>query len=354
LHCGLLNCTVFQSANGYSNSTQILLGGPECFVIACDIYQYPMSDEGGGPTGCTGIEIRGPSNSTAQGCRVHGCHIANFYWGIWIKDNSKFIALTACEIDAAVALNILPGANGNIYGVFVTACKFGMISYEPLAPTSGVFIDTAGGDNTNVEGIFIADCQAYGYGNAGMLIIRGQSIHVNGGKYSSNGTAPLAPIDGAGVAITGSCDQVRITGADCSGVFDFLAPSPPVQPYGVSVYDGASNVLVADCDLTGNATKPIYVPTSGTDVRVVNCVGYNDQGTLLSAPIPSGTFYNYTFNGYYGPITFYVSGGVSSNRVTIGSLNTGLATGAFYLPCKVGASVTYSGSPTPIFGVVGM
>jgi hypothetical protein len=346
VHCGLFDCVVFQDVGGYPDSTQVLLSAPEAFVINTDILQ----GANGTPANCVGIAV----HDGAEGCRIYGCHISYLATGIWVKGGANFTYITDCELDGTLGIMIAPESEGEtIYGVYVTACKVGLKNYTPPVASSGIFIDTTGGQNSNVEGVFLSDCLVYGYQNAGVQINQGQSISVIGGKYSSNGWDPYPTIAGAGIAITGPCSQVRITGADCSGIFDFLGPSPPAQPYGVAVEFGATDILVADCDLTGNDTKPIYVPTGGTDLRVINCLGYNDQGTLLTAPIPSVTFYNYTFNDYYGPITFYLSGGESTNRVTIGPLNTGLATGAFYLPCKVGASVAYSGI-APTFGVVGM
>jgi hypothetical protein len=310
-----VNCTIFQSQTGYSNSTQILLGGPECFAIACEIFQHKMSDEG--PTGCTGVLIKGAGNSAAEGCKLYGCHIANMSTGIAIAGNSHFTAITACEIDGPEGLTIVPSsATGYpIYGVFVTACKFGVKNYTPS--TSGVIIDTAGGPDSNVEGIFLTNCLVYGYQNAGVQINQGQSISVIGGKYSSNGWDPASTIDGAGIAITGPCAQVRIVGADCSGTFDFLGATPPAQAYGISVASDATNVLVDDCDLTGNATAPLYVPTNGTDLRVTNSRGYNDQVLQLTASLPAtGTRFNGTTYGYYGPSTVYIGAGANAVKMS--------------------------------------
>jgi hypothetical protein len=326
-HCGLIGCTVSQDLNGYSSSTQVLLSGPEAFVLYSDLYQKPMTE--GGPTGNTGIAVQ----NSAEGCRIYGCHISDFYTGISVAQGSVFTYITDCEVDAAAGLTIGPADNtGKIYGVFVTACKFGMIKgYTPFTPTSGILINDAGGQNPNIEGIFIADCLVYGFPNAGLQIIAGQSITVVGGKYSSNGQAPLLPIDGAGIAITGSPAQVRIVGADCSGLFDFWIGT--TQPYGVSVSLG-TNLSINGCDLTNNATAALYVPSNGTDLRVTNCLGYNDQGTIVTATAPAN---NANFNGgtlgYYGPVTFYTIGTLMApiSAIKIQGNTTNLVSGTFTL-----------------------
>jgi hypothetical protein len=230
--CGLVCCTIFQT--GYPGSTQVWLSGPECFTIDCNIYQTPMPTHDG-PTGCTGILV----GNGAVACQISGCHLADFSTGITIGggDYAQFTKISDCEINCATALNIVPPTNaGLIYGVYVSDCSFAMIQgYTAPSPTSGAYIDTNGGGNTNVEGIFFVNCLAYGYQNAGLQVDRGQAVTVIGGKYSSNGTGPASTGDGAGIAITGTCNQVRIVGADCSGVFDFWGTT---QPYGVAVLTG--------------------------------------------------------------------------------------------------------------------
>ena len=361
LHCGLIACTVWQ--NQYSNTIQVLLSGPESFVLYTELYQVPMAPPHNGPTGCTGIAV----HNGAEGCRIDGCHISDFYTGISIAEGSVSTYIVNCEIDAAVALNIVPATSaGTIYGVFATACTFAMLqSYTPLTPTSGVFIDTNGGPNDNVEGILLTNCLAYGYENAGLQINQGQSITVIGGKYSSNGSRPGTPVAGAGIAVTGPCAQVRIVGSDCSGVFDFWAdmftPPPPLQPYGITVVSGVANIAVVGCDLTNYGTAPLYVPTNGTDLRVTDCVGYNDQATIVStSPAPSGTAFNGGYFGYYGPVTFYTTSTVESviSEIAIKTTNTHLTSGSFTLaPGLVTASyavITYTLGLTPLpFVMVG-
>jgi parallel beta-helix repeat protein len=297
----------------------------------------------GGPTGCTHIAV----TSGADGCRIEGCHISDAYYGITIAD-SKFTFISNCKVDAAAGLTMVPADDSvRIYGVSVTGCTFGFLeNYVPPVHTWGISIDTAGGPNENVESISLIGCVVYGFPGAGLLIGNAESVSVIGGKYSSNGQNPESPLYGAGIVITQACTQIRVVGADCSGVFHFwetVVSSPPPQFYGVSILTEATGVLVDGCDLTNNANGALYVGASGTDLRVVNCIGYNDQGTVLqsTAPPPSNPIrYNIGWanvsQGWYGPIVFYVKG---AGDVTIDGNNTYLTDGAYTLSPGETASI---------------
>ena len=188
---------------------------------------------------------------------------------------------------------------------------------------------------------------------------------------------------GAGIAIAGG-QEVTISGADCSGVNEFWQAKfsgAPAQPYAIAVSGLVSDVTVTGCHLPYNATGGVLVAqvgeavpedvfirdcnaghyssysvamnivSSAVNVQITNCAGYNDQAVRFITTVPTGTFYNTTF-GYYGPITFYVWG-ASGVTVEIGTLTTGLGTGAYSLPCNVSATIAHSG-PSPSFGVIGM
>ena len=336
LRCGLINCWVNQTK--YGSSTQITLNGPECFVINCNIaLSATLSD-------CTGIAIMG--SSLAVGCQIYGCHISAFSTGISI-DSGHDIYITDCQIDDdEIGLIIQPAGTGKTYGVYVSSTTF-QAPTSPQVQASGVVIDTNG--TGVIEGVFLRDCMSYGFENAGVNIVSGKAITISGGKYSSNGSSPLTPSLGAGIAVTGAASQVRIIGADCSGVYDFVGTT---QPYGVAVSGSPSNVLVTGCDLTANQTGPLYASSPGT-LEVTNCMGYNDQGTVLQStpPQPSGTFYNHSSwpnvaQGWYGPVTFYVKG---AGAVTIDSNDTYLTDGAYTI--SPGESASIAGTATRFLAI---
>jgi len=217
------------------------------------------------------------------------------------------------------------------FGIRFRDLRFHYVS--TLEAPSGTAINCASDvANVTAEGCAFADCpQAFAAG-------------------SSNGQAPATASYGAGVAITGPCNQVRIVGADCSGVFDFLG-SAVLQPYGLSVASGVTNVVVDACDLSGNATYPLYAPPDGTDLRITNSRGYNDLVLELSSTLPlTGTRFNGTTYGYFGPSTFYVSPGASAIKVSNSgsgsapAVTTGLLTGAFRLDPGEWGEIDHTGS----------
>ncbi len=110
-----------------------------------------------------------------------------------------------------------------------------------------------------------------------------------------------------------------------------------------------------NCNVSGYSSYSAAISVTGTlsdvTLQVTDCAGYNDQGTRFTPVLPGGAFKNTTF-GYYGPIAFYVWG-ASGVTVEIGTLTTGLGTGAYNLPCNVSATIANSGPP-PSFGVIGM
>jgi hypothetical protein len=352
LECGLMHCSVLLGPVTYTGTTQVVLSGPEAFVESCEFFT------GAGPQGCTAIQV----GNGAEGCRIEGCHISDFSNAIAVVDGAHLIKISKCKVDALAGLTIAPkNAGGEIYGVFVTACSFGMIEKNTsTSPSWGIKIDTAGGVNTKVEGICIDNCIAYGYVDAGIQINQGQSISIIGGKYSSNGQDPSSTALGAGIAITGECADVRIVGADCSGVFDFwptvqASPGSPAvtQPYGISVVSGVTAVCVADCNLMNNETAALYVPTAGTDLRVNNCAGYNDQRTPLNDELaPESEVGAFTCTTpYYGPSVVTFSN-PSNLEVYASGVTNFMSFGSLYLS-HASDLISFSGQPSSSFAWIG-
>jgi hypothetical protein len=219
----------------------------------------------------------------------------------------------------------------------------------------------------------------YGFGAAGIEIDSGQNIVISGGQYSSNGQSPP---DGqaylaAGIEVLGG-EDITITGADCSGVngaWSSVVAGATEQAYGIAVGEGASDVLIVGCNLTGNLTNGLYVfeldevtpfnvyvrdcdatgysawnvainiASTATLVQVTNCAGYNDQHvTLTTTPPVSGvTFYPYSF-GYRGPIEFYTiqPTGATITAIEIDGTNVQLKSGSFLLVPGESASISWT------------
>jgi hypothetical protein len=115
--------------------------------------------------------------------------------------------------------------------------------------------------------------------------------------------------------------------------------------------NGATNILVSSCDLTGNGTAALYVPVAGTDVQVTGSRGYNDQGTAVQNVSPgSGTNFKGATAGYYGPVTFYTASSLHATitEIAINGTSTHLTSGSFTLaPGSNYATITWTPSGLP-------
>jgi hypothetical protein len=349
--CGLLDCWIdynsqYSAGGPLDGQTMISLGGSEDFVTNCVIYQVPANNTPPGPSGCTAIALISNNN----GHFISNTHITDFAVGISMVGTGSpglvGVYVSGVLINAVQnAVTIEPSATSYLINdVHFDGCTFAATNYADSG-TPGVVISVpSGASPSNVAGIYFTGCSAYGWGNAGIQVGAGQNIVVVGGQYSSNGQTPTAPAVGAGIAVLAG-SQVTIVGADCSGVNELwknTVPGPPVQPYGISVESGVTYVNVDACNLTNNATGALYVTASGTDLRVINCIGYNDQATVLQSTTtaPSTIKYNIAWanvsQGWYGPIAFYIK---NAGDVTIDGTNTYLSDGAYTLSPGETASI---------------
>jgi hypothetical protein len=263
--------------------------------------------------------------------------------------------------------------------------------------TTGIDIDTNSFSNSQITTIAFDNCNVSGNGLYGMNIKGGQYISIRGGLYASNTTS--------GIAITGAASHVVIDGAVFTGPSYY---SSNTQSYGLTVENGASNVLVTACTLTGNTIAGIYINNGATGIQVrscntsnnsaygvsvansctdvyiancnltgnpsgavslnapgtlqiVDCAGYNDQATVLTTTAPqSGT----TFTGatspydYYGPVVFYTfSTSIFLLSVTIDGITTQLMSGTFTIgpaaPSGTGESASLMYTAAPLFLMAG-
>jgi hypothetical protein len=182
----------------------------------------------------------------------------------------------------------------------------------------------------------------------------GASISGAANVYINDCTFTKAASGGAGVSISGGATAVFVSDCDCS-----------VNSYGVSVTGSCENVYLNGCNLNNSGITPLHTSTPGT-LQVINCPGYNDQGTVLSGTPLNGISFNGPTFSYYGPVAFYT---ISSSAHTISQIEidgtiTHLTSGGFTLnaPAPDGASyagqsaiITYSTSGiTPLdFVIVG-
>jgi hypothetical protein len=400
--CGLFNCLIYydlrtsadEDAPPVDNQTMISLGSTQGFVTNCVILQQYVNAAHGGPTGCTGIYVGGDND----GRYISDLHISAFAYGIRIDQGLNDVFCTDLRIDAYQnAVVIMPANdNGTIYNVHFSNCTFANAIYGNTLmnpPTSGVVINTNGGANSNVSGIYFANCAAYGWANAGIEIDSGENIVITGGQYSSNGQNPSETYLGAGIAVSSAAqgaDQVTISGVDCSGISQYWQTNGEgtvvAQPYGIAVSGLVSDVTITGCHLVYNGTGAVLVtlvgsavPTnvyirdcnargyssynvamnvasSAPDIQITNCAGYNDQGKVFTSAVASGsTFHPYTF-GYWGPVECYIANGAATiiSSITVDGTVIPLKSGSVLLVPGESASIAWTPTILPIgFVVIG-
>jgi hypothetical protein len=316
-------------------------GAAGCFVDLCYFYQTQINSSG--PTGCTAILVNGTSEP-----RVTNTNIAEFDYGITIQGNGgspgnlvhALFSNLACEC-ATTAVTIIPGdSDHQVCEVFFTGCVFER-AHHSTNSTPGVLINVyEDGDSSTVSDIFFENCMSHDWAGPGVQIAGGQDISIIGGRYGQNATAASATTSGA-IAVTGAAVRVRVVGANCTALIPAYKSQPTAdnaQPYSISVTGAVTGMQVEACDLTANAAGALYVPTDGTDLRVTDCVGYNDQTTIVTSASPSTPFSGSGY-GYYGPVTFYATGS-SLLTLSIGGHALPFDNGTFTLGPRASASYT--------------
>ncbi len=223
-----------------------------------------------------------------------------------------------------------------------------------VSTASAVILDP--GSNAALDTVRFVSCTCTGNAYSGLEIDGGQHIEILGGEYAGNSQASGS--SAAGIWIEGAPSNVRIVGASLvASVYGLSA-----QKYALTIGSGASDIFVSDCDMTGyHPASPLDVSTSvGTNVEVVNCPGYNDQGTLVAAIAPaSATPFNGASYKYYGPVQFFVTGGTYTiHSIKINGNATQLTSGTFRLEpgSTPNATISYTppSPPGPDFIMIGL
>ena len=345
VHSGLLDCTI-EYARGPNNATAVVMGGSENYVASCVFRQGVNGNPPGpdAPTGCTAILIA----PKGGGIYVTDTQLSDFDIALLIAGSDSNNLTHACisnvHCESGVnAVLIQPPAGAAIYQVSFANCVFARIP-GAVKVNSGVLVDATKGGI--ISDVFFNNCMSHDWTGAGLEINGGQDIVIAGGRYGSNASDPSQATSG-GIAVTGPAVRVSVIGADCSGSIPRYASQPQVppitpQPYGISVTGAVVDMQVRSCNLNNCKTGPLYA-TLGSDLRMADCDGYNDQGRVLQSapPPPTGSFTNKhpwtnAPQGWFGPIAFYVTG----VEVFIDGVDTGLTGGAFTLAPGESASVT--------------
>jgi hypothetical protein len=377
----------------------------EIYIADVKFESYGITAPGGHGVGGTGMLIL-----SCDQLRVVNCHMYGYETDIAIVPGTMsseaggeqtthlyFGNVTAfASGDPLSAMSggliIQPGANGYVSEVVFDSCTFAPGTGTPDEYIgSGILIDPSMTSGI-IDQIRFVSCYSCTWPGAGLEIIGGQNIEVVGGCYSCNGLAGSPPPLSAGIAVTGPATGVRIVGAACGN--SVVNPStgaayPATQDVGVYVTDGANNVIIDSCDLSGNleygayvaggspaATSNVFIRncnamdngsaamefgTNISRIQVSSCAGYNDIMAILSTVLPIPTRFNGTTFGYYGPVTFYTSaapGVITAIKIadspTVGvEITTGLLEGAFRLDFGEWGEVDHTGLGAVTFTMLG-
>lgn len=321
LDCTLDQCTINYDA-GPINATAILLTGQQTALYGpSEFFQKAQGSHG--PSGCICVSIGGGASfGTAQNDHNIIRDIHMYDWTICIDyadTNDMGIGsgcinttVASCELEAwTTAVNMTTySSSGNIYGQYYANNTINK-SHDSTNPGAIVYIDTNGGANSNVSGIYFTNCLIFSAVDSnkngmaqqnqyGVEICSGDGIIFTGCKISNVGTKSGS--DGtANVAFTTSSasspapGSVIFQGCDLRPTYAFVtgngASGAGATCNGVLVdttFASGTRVEFNGCDLTGFTgpgqkavnTTSATIP-SGT-FFVNNCPGYNDQNTVIN------------------------------------------------------------------------
>jgi hypothetical protein len=188
--------------------------------------------------------------------------------------------------------------------------------------------------STTFHDIMLLDCTVFNMATApatqnGVDIVNGSDIKIIGGTYGNNGNA--------GIAITGAATDVQIIGVNLQPTYPG-APNLNTQKYALMLAAGSvpAGILVSGCDMIGYSASPVYVDPSvtPTDFFIVDCPGYNDRNTPLSATpvqLTGGVSASQCAPPYFGPSVISY---LSSSPVTLTVFGQAITSNVFivFLP----------------------
>jgi hypothetical protein len=302
LSTGLAQCTINYTVSSPTDATAVILSGTECLVLGPGVFSQ-TSRADGGATGCTGISVQGVEHVVIADMQL-------YEWTIGIDfsqptPTGQILAahITNCEILCwQNALNIeVAGSGYTIAGLKVTSCTLAKTSDS--TDTHEV-VKINGKESTTFHDITLLDCTVFNMASApatqnGVNIVNGSDVKIIGGTCSNNGYA--------GIAITGAATDVQVIGVNLQPSYPG-APSLNNQQYALALAAGSSpaGILVSGCDMTGYSGSAVYVDPSitPTDFFIVDCPGYNDRNTPLTATasqLMAGVSASQCTSPYFGP-----------------------------------------------------
>ena len=344
LSSGLKGCTISYESGingvgpgGAGAFAAVNLGGPQSFFVGPgEIEQKSQAD--GGPSGTVCIAI----TSGAEHAVIADLHISHWSYGISYNFGGSTVNAHITNVEFAcwnTAVYMQPASSiGTIAGDVYTGCSF-LMGNESNEASDNVYIDTNGGANNNVTDINFNGCTSYQAGQHGYNISTGSNIQITGGTSSGNGLYAT----GAGVAITGNCGDVTVTGVNLNAKY----PGSPSYPNQAQAYaflcsgSPSASIRLDGCDMSsGYSGSPIDVSGTPTNLVITNCPGYNDQLTAINtiSNVPSGSGQYAANQGSSGGVNYYGPSRVTLVNGSGGAASLHLAGGPFSIPANGFAS----------------
>lgn len=386
LSCSIVDCQIYNASNA---GTPLILGDSGSNNSAIETFV----------AGCTFLNGGGAAQNLGSAVQIYGCEhlrmintrLEGYGQGIVIQaladlgnvrklyfgNVSCFPFQNSASLTGAAVLIQVRGGN-NLSQVVFAECELSAPEGGTQYMGAGIVLDPGTNVGDVLDQIRFVSCFACSWQGAGIDIIGGTNIEILGGYYSCNNQSQGASFSNSGIAITGPASGVRITGAACNNSVTIATnghPQNKYQKYGIYVSNGATSVRINGCDLTGNLTNSLVVdgtqaspsgvlvghcdftgvPTAvnvilpvGT-LEILDCAGYNDQGTVLQTtipPPPSNPIFNHSPwvnvpQGWFGPVVLYVTG---ATNISVGNasmqIDTHLSGGEFTLGPGEAASIT--------------
>lgn len=373
--------------------------------------------------GNTGIVIYGADHVAVADTRIDA-----YTYGIKIIPGPGRNALH-CTF---TGVTLYPGvdANGNsgtaltvkpTNGTAVVQAVFTNCAFEPgdSFTLSGLDVGSPGiivdGSEGLVDNIRFVSCYSTRWAGPGLQIVGGATnIEVVGGFYSGNNfTDEYSTYQPHGIYV-GDAVGVRIVGTSCKGQYQWIVIGTDKgatyrQDYGIYVDDGATDVVIAGCDIRENgkagifvnggveevlidscnvtenglvATTPagivvsaastpvtnvfirncdvtgyalysdaIEVLTSGSNahtVQVTDCAGYNDQAVGGAFTVALNSPLHAYDRFYYGPATVYIPTSGSTSNIKVGATATAFTSGTFVVAPGVAVEIVGFSGTIPV------
>jgi hypothetical protein len=275
-----LQCNITYDEDYPANQgcTGILLAGPN----QTNVEQCSLSFTGSGGSisaGTIGIVIDQLGHQTADGARVCDTQISGFETGISLGPTGRvqnifFLNLDIASIQYGVEIT-------QVWNVGFVDCAIQPYSTSTSPPITGpgILLSNIAGGPSAIDSVSFTNCTVVGYpsGYAGLEIVTGQNIQVNGGTYSGNAAG--------GIAIAGSVIGVQINAANCIGVCEALNTS---QLYGISITDG-QDIQIIGVNCSGNGLSStsegagIYI--NGSEVSDATVENVRIVGAICTDPV---------------------------------------------------------------------